>query len=108
MLKINTSKSLVIYTCILGDGYFLPKVPVTDSTKYLFKNNHVTDFHRWPHAYYSRPQRYYSFVTNQIIPAMLPAEREANEKLKIFAELKAAIAELYALISERGATPGKL
>jgi hypothetical protein len=39
---------------------------------------------------------------------MLRAETEANEKLIIFAKLKAAIAELDAVISERGDAPGKI
>ncbi len=93
------------------DQLSLPSIllEIPEHLKHIqFKNNNVTDFHRWPNANCSRPPRYYSSVTNQIIPAMLRAETEANEKLIIFAKLKAAIAELDAVISERGDAPGKI
>jgi hypothetical protein len=88
------------------DQLSLPSIllEIPEHLKYLqFKSNRITDFHRWPHANYSRPPRYYSAVTNQIIPAILRAETEAKEKLKISANLSAAIAERNAAIAERNA-----
>jgi hypothetical protein len=68
-----------------------------------FENNTLTKFHRWPHVNYSRPLRYYSSVTDQIIPAIIRAEKETKEKIKILADRDAILADRDAILADRDA-----